>query len=120
MGRIIDRLENERFRLLALKLIPPNRFLIEQLYHEHLRKKFYKPLLKFMLSGPIVAMLWEGPDVIHRVRRIIGNTNSKSAAPGTLRWLWGTNNRKNLVHASDSPANARREASLLFTPQETL
>ena len=114
VGRVIDRFENEGFRLLALKLIPPDRKLIETLYQEHRGKPFYPPLIKFMLSGPIVAMVWEGSQVVARVRNIIGKTDSKQAAPGTLRWLWGTNTRRNVVHASDSPSSARREAGLLF------
>jgi nucleoside-diphosphate kinase len=114
VGRIIDRFESEGFALANLRMILPNRALIETLYKEHRGKSFYKPLLKFIMSGPIVAMAWEGRDVIGRVRKIIGNTDSKKAAPGTIRWLWGTDNRRNVVHASDSPASARREASLLF------
>ena len=114
VGRIIDRFESEGLTLRHLRMIHPDRTLIETLYQEHRGKSFHKPLLKFMLSGPVVAMLWEGPGVIARVRKIIGSTDSRQAAPGTLRWLWGTDTRQNVVHASDSPASAKREASLLF------
>jgi nucleoside-diphosphate kinase len=116
VGRVIDRFENEGFRLLNLRMIRNDHILIETLYREHRGKDFYKPLIKFMLSGPIVAMQWEGKDVIARVRKIIGNTNSPEAAPGTIRSLWGTDNRRNVVHASDSSQSARREAALLFKP----
>lgn len=114
VGRVIDRFENEGFTLADLRLIPPDKNLIQTLYAEHRRKNFYRPLVKFMTSGPIVAMLWKGRHAVARIRKIIGNTDPAKATPGTIRWMWGTNTRKNVVHASDSPKSARREASLLF------
>lgn len=118
VGKIIDRLESEGVTLLAMRMILPNSEWIENFYSVHQGKPFYKLFIEFMLSGPSIAMVWEGENIIARVRKIIGATNSKEAEPGTLRNLYGTDNRKNLVHASDSVQSAEREIDLLFDEKE--
>jgi nucleoside-diphosphate kinase len=90
----------------------------EGFYKEHHGKPFYEPLVKFMTSGPIVAMVWEGEDAITKARSVMGKTNSTEADPGTIRREYGTNNRYNAVHGSDSPASAEREIPFFFKAEE--
>lgn len=118
VGKIIDRLEGEGFRLLATRMIRPTAEQMGNFYAEHKGKPFYEGLLKFITSGPIVVTAWEGNDVIKRVRALIGATNPKDATLGTFRAQWGTDNRRNLIHASDSPASGIRETAFFFTPEE--
>ena len=118
IGKIIGRFESEGMKLVALKMMPPQKELIEKFYAEHSEKSFYGPFIEFMTSGPIVATVWEGDDIINKSRKIIGATNSTEAAPGTLRKLFGTDNRSNLVHGSDSEASMRREISIIFKESE--
>jgi len=118
VGKVLARFEEEGFKLLAARMVRPTPALMEEFYKEHKGKPFFPPFLKFVTSGPIVVTAWQGEGVIARVRQIIGATNSAEAAPGTLRKAWGTDNRRNLVHASDSPASAARETAYFFKPEE--
>jgi nucleoside-diphosphate kinase len=119
VGKIIDRFETEGFRLLALKMLRPTVSDLEGFYAEHRGKPFFEPLLEFMTSGPVIPMVWEGNGAVARVRQIVGATNAPEAAPGTLRRSWGTDNRRNLIHASDSLASAEREIAYFFKKEET-
>ncbi len=114
IGTVIARFEKEGLVLAGLRMMPPDSGFIEKFYGEHKGKPFYEALVQFMTSGPIVACVWEGDNAISRVRAINGATDSKKAEPGTLRNLYGTDGRMNLVHASDSSASAKREISLIF------
>jgi nucleoside-diphosphate kinase len=118
LGKIIDRYASEGLRLLALRMVRPDRAVVERFYAEHQGKPFFAPLVVFMTSGPFVPMAWEGEDAVAKIRAINGATNSPEAAPGTLRRTWGTDNRRNLVHASDSPASAARELAYFFPPAD--
>ncbi len=118
VGKIIDRLEGEGFRLLAARMVRPTAEKMGEFYAEHQGKPFYEGLLKFITSGPIVVTAWEGNDAVRRVRALIGSTNPKEAALGTFRAQWGTDNRRNLIHASDSPASGIRETAFFFTAEE--
>ncbi|HRY29921.1 MAG TPA: nucleoside-diphosphate kinase, partial [Elusimicrobiota bacterium] len=118
VGKILGRLEEEGFQLMALRMVRPTQALMEEFYAEHKGKPFFPPFLRFVTSGPLVVTAWAGENVVSRVRQIIGATNSPEAASGTLRRAWGTDNRRNLVHASDSPASAARETAFFFTPQD--
>lgn len=120
IGDIIRRFESESLQLVGMKMIKPSKETMEEFYSVHKGRPFYEPLLKFMTCGPIVVTAWKGDNAIARVRGIIGATNSKEAAPGTLRQLFGTDNRRNVVHASDSPENGRKETSFFFTDQEII
>ena len=119
-GKVLDRFEREGFDLVALKMFPPERKRIEEFYSMHKGKPFYPSFIEFMLEGPFIAMVWEAENAIGRAREIIGATHSKEAAPGTLRNLYGTDNRRNLIHGSDSEASAQREIGLLFAENEIL
>ena len=118
IGDIISRIERRGLRIAALKMIWLDRELAEKHYHEHKGKSFYEPLLKFIISAPVVVILVRGPEAIAVLRAMMGATDSKQAAPGTIRGDYGLSNRHNLLHGSDSPESARREVALFFTPEE--
>ena len=118
VGDIISRCEAKGYKVTDLKMVAPNRELLEQHYSEHEGKPFYEPLLEFMLSGPTVAIRLEGERVIEGFRSLAGATDPTSAAPGTIRGDlgrdWGTKVIQNLVHGSDSEESAKRELAIWF------
>lgn len=114
LGKIIHRFESENLRLLAIKSIRPDKKGVEGFYVDHKDKPFFPGLVAFMTSGPFVPMVWEGEGAISKVRAINGATNPADAEDGTLRKVWGTDQRRNLVHSSDSPASAQREIDWFF------
>jgi nucleoside-diphosphate kinase len=120
IGEIIKRFESEGLKLVGMKLLKPSKETIEEFYAVHRGKPFFGPFISFASSGPIVACAWEGENAISRIRAIIGATNSKEAAAGTLRNLYGTDNRRNLVHASDSVENGKRESGFFFAEYELM
>ena len=118
VGEIISRCEAKGYKVSDLKMVAPNRELLEQHYSEHEGKPFYEPLLEFMLSGPTVAIRLEGERVIEGFRSLAGATDPTTAAPGTIRGDlgrdWGTKVIQNLVHGSDSEESAKREFAIWF------
>jgi len=118
VGEVISRIESKGYQITDLKLMNPTRALLEEHYAEHKGKSFFEPLVEFMLSGPIVAMVAEGQRVIEGFRSIAGVTDPTVAAPGTIRGDLardqGTKVVQNLVHGSDSPESANREISIFF------
>ena len=118
VGDIISRCEAKGYKVADLKMVAPNRELLEQHYSEHEGKPFYEPLLEFMLSGPTVAIRLEGERVIEGFRSLAGATDPTTAAPGTIRGDlgrdWGTKVIQNLVHGSDSEESAKRELAIWF------
>jgi nucleoside-diphosphate kinase len=117
-GTVLDRFERAGLQLIALKMVKLSVGDAERFYAEHKGKPFYGPLMDFMTSAPIVAAVWEGPGAVARVREQMGATNSAQAQEGTLRRQYGTDNRYNLVHGSDSPKSAEREIAFFFKPEE--
>ena len=117
-GAILARVEAKGYQLAELKLLTATRELLEQHYAEHEGKPFYEPLVEFMLSGPVVAAVFEGERVIEGFRSLAGATDPTSAAPGTIRGDfgrdWGLKVQQNLVHGSDSPESAEREIAIWF------
>jgi nucleoside-diphosphate kinase len=118
VGKIISRLEEEGFKLLALKMIKPSRNEFEKFYEAHRGKDYFEPFLDFVTSTPIIVSVWEKENAVQDLRKIIGATDSRKAEKGTLRQLYGTNERRNLVHASDSIESAKREISFFFQESE--
>ncbi|CAG5104822.1 Oidioi.mRNA.OKI2018_I69.chr1.g1575.t1.cds [Oikopleura dioica] len=118
VGDIINRFERKGFHLLGLKFVQPSRQLVEKHYEEHLGRPFYEGLVNYMTSGPVLASVWEGKNIISSSRSLLGATDPSKAAPGTIRGDLATQVGRNLVHASDSPANAEREIGLWFQPEE--
>lgn len=118
VGEIISRCEAKGYLVTDLKLVQPNRELLQQHYAEHEGKAFYEPLLEFMLSGPTVAIRLQGDRVIEGFRSLAGATDPTTAAPGTIRGDlgrdWGTKVIQNLVHGSDSEDSAKRELAIWF------
>ena len=118
VGEVIRRFERRGLKIVALKMLWLNQEQAEVLYAEHKGKNFYEPLIKFVTSGPIVAMILEGPHAVRLVRHTIGSTDPLEASGGTIRGDFAVSVRKNIVHASDSPESARREISLFFDEKE--
>ena len=117
-GTIIERIERKGIRVVAMDLRSLPRELVEEHYAEHQGKPFFEPLVSFMLSGPVIAMVIEGHRCIEAFRTLSGATDPVKAAPGTIRGDLatdvGTTVVQNLVHGSDSPASAEREIKLFF------
>ena len=118
VGRIVRRFEDKGLRLAGMKLLQFDESLARRMYAVHEGKDFYEPLVRFILSGPVVAMVWEGAGAVGVVRALLGATFGREAAPGTIRGDFGMSRRHNLVHGSDSPQSAAREIALLFAPEE--
>ena len=118
VGEVISRIESKGYQITDLKLMNPTRALLEEHYAEHKGKPFFEPLVEFMLSGPIVAMVAEGERVIEGFRSLAGVTDPTVAAPGTIRGDLardqGTKVVQNLVHGSDSTESANREIAIFF------
>lgn len=119
-GQVISRFEEKGLKLVAAKFMRIDEQLASKHYGEHVGKPFYEPLVKFITSGPVLAMVWEGKDAISVVRTTVGKTNPKDAGPGTIRGDFGMTTGRNIIHASDSPASAEREINLFFKPSEIL
>jgi nucleoside-diphosphate kinase len=118
VGEIISRLEAKGFTLVGLKFIQVSRELAEQHYGVHQEKPFFKGLVEFITSGPVVAMVWEGEGVVAAARKMIGSTNPLTAEPGTIRGDFGVNIGRNIIHGSDAPETAQQEVSLWFKEEE--
>jgi nucleoside-diphosphate kinase len=117
-GKIIARFEEKGLWLLGMKLLTPPKATAEKHYAEHASKPFFKDLLSFITSSPIVAMVLEGPDAIELVRLMVGKTKVTEALPGTIRGDFALSTQQNLVHASDSPESAAREIGIWFQESE--
>ena len=113
-GEIIARFERKGLRLCALRRMVLSRDWAERHYEEHRGKEFFEPLVEFITSGPLVAMILEGERAIEAARQIIGTTDPTEAAPGSIRGDFGLSTRLNLVHGSDSPESAAREIRIFF------
>jgi nucleoside-diphosphate kinase len=118
VGEVVNRVERKGYEVVGLKMITPTREILEKHYAEHEGKPFYEPLLEFMLSGPIVAMIAQGNRVIEGFRKLAGTTDPTTAEPGTIRGDLardqGTKVVQNIVHGSDSPESAAREIAIFF------
>jgi nucleoside-diphosphate kinase len=114
LGEILARFERKGLAIEALVLRTMDAELADQHYAEHVDKAFYPPLKDFMTNGPLAALVLTGDSVIEVVRLLVGATDGRKAAPGTIRGDLSLSNRENLVHASDSPESARRELALWF------
>src|ERR687883_1819952 len=113
-GEIIARFENKGLRIVALKHMTVDEALAKRHYAEHDGKPFFGELVSFITGGPLVAMVVEGPDAWKVVRTLMGATNPREAAPGTIRGDLAVELTENLVHGSDGPESAAREISLFF------
>ena len=118
IGEVISRIESKGYAIDSLRMLQADRALLEKHYAEHIGKPFYEPLVEFMMSGPIVAIVASGNRVIEGFRSLAGVTDPTVAAPGTIRGDLardqGTKVVQNIVHGSDSPESAAREIQIFF------
>ncbi len=123
VGKILDRFIEEGFEIRALKMFRFTEDQARRFYIVHKERPFYRELVEFMTSGPVVAAVLEGEDAVRRVREIIGPTDSEEArrvAPNSIRALYGTDKGKNAIHASDSKESAEYEIPFIFSELEIL
>lgn len=118
VGEVIKRLENKGFTLVGLKLMSVSRELAEKHYDVHKERPFFSGLVDFIVSSPVVAMVWQGEGVVTSARKIIGATDPLAAEPGTIRGDYGVNIGRNLIHGSDAIETAQREIALWFKEDE--
>lgn len=118
VGDIVARFEQRGLILRGLKLLRVDEELAGRHYAEHVDKPFYPALLQFITSGPVVAMVLEGPEVVRVVRTMMGPTDPFDAPPGTIRGDFGLDVTANVVHGSDGPESAAREIALYFGDDE--
>ncbi|KYO32472.1 nucleoside diphosphate kinase 3 [Alligator mississippiensis] len=120
LGDIVRRFERKGFRLVAMKLVQASEDLLSEHYFALRDRPFYNHLVKYMSSGPVVAMVWQGLDVVKTARAMIGETNPADSRPGTIRGDFCIEVGKNVIHGSDSIESARREISLWFREDELI
>lgn len=118
MGKIIERLESSGLKIVAMKFIKASKELAEKHYEIHKNKPFYEGLIKYITSGPVLAMIIEGEDVISIVRKMVGETDPKKALPGTIRGDFAQHIGRNIIHASDGKETAEKEINLWFKEDE--
>ena len=119
-GEILKRIEAARLEIVALKKVQLSEQLARGFYAVHRQRPFYKDLVAFMSSGPVVIAALEGEDAIARWRQLMGATDSKQAEPGTIRREFGSDIERNAVHGSDAPATAKLEIAYFFAAAEIL
>lgn len=113
-GEVISRLERRGLKIVALRVMKVSKPLAQQHYAEHDGKPFFKGLVAYITSSPIIAAVFEGNGAIAAVRQTMGKTNPLEAETGSIRGDFGLEKGRNLTHASDSPASAKREIALFF------
>jgi nucleoside-diphosphate kinase len=117
-GRLLTRIEDKGLNIVGLKLMTVTPELSKQHYAEHVSKPFYPLLESFITSGPVMALVVEGPDAVKVMRDMMGKTNGRESAPGPIRGDFGMSRQMNLIHGSDSPEAAQREIAIYFRAGE--
>jgi nucleoside-diphosphate kinase len=120
IGEVIKRLEKSQIRIIAMKMLHMTKSQAEGFYAVHRERPFFQSLTAFMSSGPVVVMILEGDNVIARYRELMGATNYKDAAEGTIRRDFATDIEKNVVHGSDAPETAAFEIGYFFNRFEMI
>jgi len=120
VGEIISRIEKRGLSITSLKIVLVTRRQAEKLYVMHRGRPFYESLIEHITSGPVVAMLVEGLNVVRVMRQMIGATNPSEADPGTIRRDYGLTITKNAIHVADSLENAEREIKIFFKSEEII
>ena len=119
-GDLLSRIERKGLKVIGLKMLKVTPELSKQHYAEHVTKKFYPFLEEFITSGPVVAVAVEGLEAVKVMRAMMGSTNGRDSAPGTIRGDFGSSRQMNLIHGSDSPEAAQRELAIYFQPGELI
>jgi len=120
VGEIISRFEKKGFKLVGLKMLSVSRELAEEHYKEHKGKSFFESTVAYIMSSPVVAMVWEGKNIVSLAREMMGATNPANASPGSIRGSFAMDISRNIIHGSDSVESAEREISLYFNQNEIL
>src|SRR5262245_50115477 len=119
-GKLLSRLEDKGLKIVAMKMLRVTKELSAKHYAEHVNKPFYPLLEQFITSGPVIALVAEGPQAVAVVRAMMGPTNGAQAPPGTIRGDYGLSRQMNLMHGSDSVDAAQKEVAVYFKPEEIL
>jgi len=117
IGEVIRRIEAKGLKILNIRMMKLKRTCAEKLYDIHRGKDFFKSLIEFMTSGPIVAVIIKGDEAVGVVRTLIGPTDGRKAPPGTIRGDFSLSVEENIVHAADSEERAKYEISVVFNPE---
>jgi nucleoside-diphosphate kinase len=120
IGEIITRIEKVGLKIVAMKILQVTRKQAEKHYAVHKEKPFYEGLIKYITSGPVVAMVVEGWDAVKHTRRLVGATDPHNAIPGSIRGDYSLDIQRNIVHAADSVENAKTEYSIYFDEEELI
>ncbi|NLW49657.1 MAG: nucleoside-diphosphate kinase [Candidatus Brocadiaceae bacterium] len=120
LGEVIGRIERKGFLIVGMKMLRLSEGFVRRHYGAHEGKEFYEPLVRYTISGPVVAMVLEGKDAVKVVRTMMGRTFGADSPPGTIRGDLALSNRFNLIHGSDSPEAAEREIGAFFAPEEVV
>ncbi|KAF0987570.1 hypothetical protein HZS_2760 [Henneguya salminicola] len=115
IGKIITKFEQKGYKLVSVKFCMATEKMLQLHYNEHVGKKFFPNMLKFMMSAPVCAMVWEGLKVVETGRKILGKTNPLDSEPGTIRGDYGIDLGRNICHASDSVTSAENEIKIWFS-----
>ena len=118
IGEIISRLERKGLKMIGIKMASLDEAILRTHYAEHVEKSFYAGLEQFMKSSPVVLMAWEGYQCVESVRNIVGATNPRQAAPGSIRGDLASGSGRNLIHASDSKQSGQSEVANFFPEDE--
>ncbi|KAK6106698.1 Histidine-rich glycoprotein precursor, putative [Brugia malayi] len=118
IGKIFERFEQRGYKLVAMKMLKATKSHLEIHYQELQGKPFFNDLVGYMSSGPVIAMVWEGLDVVKQARQMLGATNPLNSMPGTIRGDFSIQTGRNIVHGSDSLPSAEREITHWFKPEE--
>ena len=114
VGTIISRIENKGLNIVGMKMMQVTPDMAKQHYAEHVERPFYPSLEEFITSAPVVALAVEGPEAISVMRTMMGSTNGRESAPGTIRGDYGCSRQMNLIHGSDGPEAAAKELAIYF------
>ncbi|MCA1571619.1 MAG: nucleoside-diphosphate kinase [Actinomycetota bacterium] len=114
IGEVVGRIEAKGYQIREMRLFTMDESLAHKHYAEHIERPFFGELVSFITSGPVLAMVVEGPDAVAGMRRLMGATDPADAAPGSIRADFATTIGENIVHGSDSPESAEREVNLFF------
>ncbi|XP_061568032.1 nucleoside diphosphate kinase 3 isoform X2 [Cololabis saira] len=118
VGEIVRRFEKRGFKLVGLKLMQASEDLLKEHYSDLSTRPFFSRLIRYMNSGPVIAMVWQGLDVVKTARKMMGETNPEDSQPGTIRGDFCVEVGKNVIHGSDSVESAQKEISLWFRQNE--
>ncbi len=117
-GRLLTRIEERGLQIVGLKMLHVTQELAREHYAEHVEKPFYPLLEEFITASPVIALVVQGPEAIRVMRDMMGATNGRDSAPGTIRGDYGLSRQMNLVHGSDGPEAAAREIGIYFRDDE--